>query len=226
MGTWNTAIDGNDTFLDMYQRFFQLYNEGKNPVEISEELLADFNAELNDKGTQNNILFGLALAQWETKSLDPVLFMQIKDIVETGNDLEVWKSHGSDEKTISKRKMNLQKFLVKISVAREKAKRRITRKFEFDTIRLLKATSPDNKKEFSVAEIFGDKKYIDTSGIMSFKDGGSGIVNFKGQGKSISAKWLDSQTLEITHDKDIVFIQKKETFFRNGDQGNIVYIPN
>jgi len=225
MGTWNTAIDGNDTFLDMYQRFFQLYNDGQNPVEISNELLEVFEGDLNDVDTRNDSLFGLALAQWETQSLDPKLFKQIKQIIETGNDLEVWKNLGSDDKMIAKRKLVLEKFLTKISVDKDKPKRRVKKKFEFETIQLVDTTSPDNNKKFSVSEEFGDKKYIHTSGIMSWKSGGSGIVYFNGQGKSISAKWLDSQTLEITHDKDLVFTQKSETFFFCGDQGIIIYIP-
>lgn len=47
---------------------------------------------------------------------------------------------------------------------------------------------------------------------------------FGHQGKYISAKWRDSQTLEVTHDPDIEFIKKDETFFFCGDQGIVVYL--
>jgi len=42
MGTWNISINGNDTFLDIYTSFFDLYNEGQNPVDISIRLKEDF----------------------------------------------------------------------------------------------------------------------------------------------------------------------------------------
>ena len=32
MGTWNTKINGNDTFQEIYQNFFDAYNQGKTIV--------------------------------------------------------------------------------------------------------------------------------------------------------------------------------------------------
>lgn len=42
MGTWNTKINGNDTFQDIYQNFFDRYNEGGNPVDISKQIQEEF----------------------------------------------------------------------------------------------------------------------------------------------------------------------------------------
>src|SRR5687768_17425701 len=111
MGTWNTAITGNDTFLDIYQNFFDLYNQGQNPVDIAKQLQEYFEEMFNGCDDRNNSLFGLALAQWETKSLDPAVFKQVKEIIESGNDLEVWKGLDADEKTLTKRQTVLEKFL-------------------------------------------------------------------------------------------------------------------
>ena len=60
--------------------------------------------------------------------------------------------------------------------------------------------------------------------MMRWGQGGGAILYFTGQNKYVSAKWLDSQTLEVTHDKDIQFTKKDETFFFCGDQGKIIYI--
>ena len=38
METWNNKINGNDTFQDIYQNFFDLYNQGQNPLEISKQI--------------------------------------------------------------------------------------------------------------------------------------------------------------------------------------------
>lgn len=48
MGAWNTAIKDNDTFLDIYQRFFDLYNQGGNPSGISKQILEDFKDMFED----------------------------------------------------------------------------------------------------------------------------------------------------------------------------------
>ena len=224
MGTWNTAVNGNDTFLDIYQNFFGLYNEGQNPTDISKQILTDYEEMFNDYDDRNNSLFGLALAQWETKSLDPVIFSQVKEIIESGNDLVLWE--GSDIKTLKKRKAALDTFLLQISTEREKPKRRVRPKFDFETIEIVNITAPDNKKRFRISEEFTNKNYIHTGGIMMWESGGGSVLYFTGQGKFIMAKWLDSQTLEVTHDKDIVFSKKDDKTYFSGDDIKVIYKVN
>ena len=225
MGTWNIKIDGNDTFLDIYQNFFDLYNQGHNPADISKQIQDDFSEMFNDYDDKNNSLFGLALAQWETKSLDPKLYRDVKEIIETDNDLEIWRGLGADDKKIEKRKKELNKFLTLISTEREKPKRRVRPKFEFDMVNLVNAIAPDNLKKFDVNEEYTNKNYVQTSGLMMWGQGGGSILYFTGQGKSISANWLDSKTIEITHDKDIVFTIKKDSTCFCGDDIKVIYKP-
>lgn len=224
MGTWNTKINGNDTFQDIYQNFFDLYNQGQNPVDISKQIQEDFFEMFNDYDDRNNSLFGLALAQWETKSLDKNIYNQVKEIIETGNDLEVWKELGADNKTIEKRKKELDKFLTQVSDEREKPKRRVRPKFQYSANQLLTLPAPDGKKTFEIIESYVNGEYKDTSSGISWAGGGGSVFYFNTKGKFITAKWVNSQTLEIRHDKTIEFTQKKESFFFCGDQGKIKYI--
>ena len=223
MGTWNNKINGNDTFQDIYQNFFDLYNQGQNPVDISKQIQEDFTEMFNDYDDRNNSLFGLALAQWETKSLNPTILKQVKEIIETENDLEVWKGLGADEKTLQKRKRELEIFLNQIST--ERPKRRIRPKFEFEMINLVDAVAPDNLKKFDVNEEYTNKQYVHTSGLMMWGQGGGSVLYFTGQGKNILATWLDSKTLEVTHDKDIVFTKKDDRAYFCGDDIKIIYKP-
>lgn len=225
MGTWNTKINGNDTFQDIYQRFFDLYNQGQNPADISKEIQDDFAEEFDDFDDRNNSLFGLALAQWETKSLESVVYEQVKEIIATGNDLEVWKELGADEKTIGKRKTGLEKFLVQISTEREKPKRRVRPKFEYRANHLLTLPSPDRRKTFEIIESYVNGEYQDTSSGITWPDGGGSVFYFYTKGKFVTANWLNSQNLEVRHDKTIEFTKKEETFYFCGDEGNIRYIP-
>lgn len=223
MGTWNTRINGNDTFQDIYQNFFDLYNQGQNPADISTQIQNDFAEMFADKDDKNNSLFGLALAQWETRSLDPKVYQEVKEIIETGNDLEVWKGLGADEKTLKQRKTILNKFLIQISTDREKPKRKVRPKFEFNMISLVDEVAPDNLKRFSVNEEYTNKQYVHTSGLMMWGQGGGSVLYFTGQGKNISATWLDSRTLEITHDIDIEFTMKNENAYFSGDDIKVLY---
>lgn len=225
MGTWNTKINGNDSFQDIYQNFFDAYNQGKEPADISKQIQDDYAEMFEDSDDRNNSLFGLALAQWETKSLDQVIYKQVKEIIESGNDLEVWKGLGADEKSLKQRKVVLEKFLTQISTDKEKPKRRVRPKFEFEMINLVEAIAPDNLKTFSVNEEYTNKNYIHTSGLMNWKQGGGSILYFTGQGKSISAKWLDNNTLEVTHDRDIVFSMQNISSYFFGDSVKVIYKP-
>ena len=223
MGTWNTKINGNDTFQDIYQNFFDAYNQGQEPADISKQIQDDYAEMFGDSDDRNNSLFGLALAQWETKSLDQTIYKQVKEIIESGNDLEVWKGLGADEKSIKQRKVVLDKFLTQISTEKEKPKRRVRPKFEFEMINLVEEIAPDNLKTFSVNEEYTNKNYIHTSGLMNWKQGGGSILYFTGQGKKISAKWLDSKTLEVTHGNDIVFTIQNDSSYFFGDAVKVIY---
>lgn len=124
MGTWGTAIKSNDTSADIYADFFDLYNDGKEPTEIKEKLIAD-----NQNGT-NDFWFTLALALWETKSLPNDILEEVREIIENESDLKVWRELDASEADIKKRKVVLEKFLVKLESekAKPKARKRISKK--------------------------------------------------------------------------------------------------
>ena len=226
MGTWDIKINGNDTFLDIYDYFFNLYNQGEDPKAISTQILRNFADSFEDYDEKNDSLFGLALAQWETKSLDPTIFDQVKTIIESGNEMERWKESGADEKTLKKRQVVVNKFLEQLSTERAKPKRRTSNaKYESTFKEIINLQAPDGQKTFTIFEQYTDGVYVHTGSSLSWRGGGGSVLYFVGQGKFISAKWRDSQTLVITHDINIVFSKKDSTFYFNGDGGVVIYSP-
>lgn len=124
MGTWGTGISSNDTYADVYDEFFELYDEGLSVKEITERLIATNQEIINEPDNSNDFWFALAKAQWECKVLDPNIFDKVRTIVETGADLEVWRRQDAGEKSIAKRKVVLDKFLAQLQTERPKAKSR------------------------------------------------------------------------------------------------------
>lgn len=124
MGAWGTAISSNDTYADLYDDFFDLYNDGQSVEAISKKLIADNQETINEPDDSNNFWFALAKAQWECKQLDSEIFERVRQVIETGSDLEVWRRLNADEKDIKKRKVVLEKFLTDLQTARPKAKSR------------------------------------------------------------------------------------------------------
>jgi hypothetical protein len=224
MGTWNTAINGNDTFLDIYSTFYQWYNEGESSAEASKKVLEDFSHEFEDTDTQHNALFALALAQWETKEQDKDLLERVKQIILSGKDLEVWAGLGADDKLIVKRKAVLRAFCEKITVPKDKPKRRVRKKFEFTNVTLVNITAPDGRKTFAVNENYTNSEYLHTIATIMWGDEGGSVFAFTDKGKSVSARWIDSQTLEVIHDASMRFFPKWDKSGFRGDGVNVIYI--
>ncbi len=223
MGTFNTSIEGNDVFQDIYSAFMDRYHSGDDPRQITQEILSSYSDYFNDADDKSNALFGLSKAQWETMALDEEIFKKVKDIIISGKDLENWRASGATNDLIKKRKDRLDKFLKTLSAVREKPKRRVHKKLDFETKEIVRLISPDNKKVLEIKEEFGDKKYIHTSGLLLWASGGCSILYYNQPDQNISAQWTDDQTLEIVHDKSIVFSKKAESAFFMGDPVTIKY---
>ncbi len=135
MGHWGTSIKSNDTYADIYGDFFDLYNDGKTVGEITISLKSKYADVIKDKDDRNNFWFSLARAQWECKALDSQVFTKVKSIIESGDDLRLWKELGSDDKQVRLRAKVLEKFIAELSVEKavpKKRKKKITRQPVFE----------------------------------------------------------------------------------------------
>ena len=124
MGNWGTGISSNDTFEDIKDEFFELYNEGLEPTEVTQKLVNSNQEIANDKEDANNFWFALALCQWECKALEPELLERITKIIESGTDIVLWKELGAEKSELTKRQKALDKFLEKLNSEKKSPKRR------------------------------------------------------------------------------------------------------
>ena len=124
MGTWGTGISSNDTFADVYDDFFDSYNGGAEPPDISAKLIASNQETINDPDDANNFWFALALAQWECKRLEPQVLARVRKIIETGHDIEVWRELEADKNDLRKRQKVLDTYLAKLLSEKPKARAR------------------------------------------------------------------------------------------------------
>jgi len=124
MGAWGTAIKSNDTYADVYGDFFDRYNNGEGVSDISKRLKVRHLDTINDPEDCNNFWFALAKAQWDCKQIDALVLDKVKQIIETGSDIEIWRRLGADEKSVKKRKIALEAFLHVLLSERPKAKAR------------------------------------------------------------------------------------------------------
>ena len=124
MGTWGTAISSNDTYADIYSEFTELYNDGMNVPEITAKLISEYPDIVNDPDDSNNFWFAIAKAQWDYKQTDSEIFNKVRNIINSGTDLQIWEDLDASEKDIAKRKIILDKFLETLESEKSKAKAR------------------------------------------------------------------------------------------------------
>ncbi len=124
MGHWGTAITASDTFMEVYETYFHLYNHDLPVEEIKEKLKAHFAEIINNEQTANDFWFALAKALWECRELDEDTFNRVKKIINEKQDLRIWKELEAKEKDLKAREKVLDKFLATISVEKEKPKAR------------------------------------------------------------------------------------------------------
>jgi len=124
MGTWGTAIKDNDAFADIYGEFFELYNKGGQPENISQKIRTENWEILEIEEEKHSFWFAIALAQWETKSLNAEVLSTVENIIISGADLKLWLELGASEYEIKKRKIALDNFLGRLRSSRPKAKPR------------------------------------------------------------------------------------------------------
>lgn len=223
MGAWGFEINENDTYTDVYDGFYDAYNNGGTPELASSHVKEFYCQYFADSEDSNSSWLALAYAQWETKSLDPDVFDKVRSIIESGNDIELWKNLGAKEEDLQKRKVALESYLKEISTERKTRKRRQGPKFDIKFITLVEVTAPDNQKVFTVLEQYRNGEYIHTSGGMEWRNGGSSVFCYTKKDAQISANWEDSNTLQVTIEDDIEFTKKDDFSFFSGDRVNVKY---
>src|SRR5262245_42317500 len=124
MGIWGMAIKDNDTFADIYDAFFDLYNKGGQPEIISQQIVAEYGEILETDEEKHSFWFALALAQWETNTLDPHVLSRVEQIISSGEDLINWREAGASEAVIEKRMNVLDKFLTRLKSNKPSVKSR------------------------------------------------------------------------------------------------------
>ena len=90
MGNWGHKLDESDTFSDVYDAFFDEYNNGASPEASTDAVRAALADYFGDADDQFDAHFALAFAQWETQSLEPALLSKVEHFITSGADLQNW----------------------------------------------------------------------------------------------------------------------------------------
>jgi len=124
MAIWGTGISSNDTYADTYRQFFDLYNEGLSVTEITKKLIDENQETINLEEDAPNFWFAVANAQWECKAPDNEIFSKVEHIINSGEDIKIWKELDATPAELRAREKVLKKFLSKLQTEKDKPRKR------------------------------------------------------------------------------------------------------
>ena len=119
MGTWGTGILHNDTTVDIWVEFKELYNKGLSPKEIRLKLEKDYKPE-SDTEYYSEIWTGIAYGQWMCGGIEDYTFKKLNDATDL-KWLSLWLN---DEKLLRKRIKAIADFIEKVQLPRPNPLRR------------------------------------------------------------------------------------------------------
>ena len=141
MGCWGMGIAQTDEFCEYYDNFMEEYDNGKAVAEITADILAKYHAEFDDDdGVMHDVYFALAKAEWMCCEQSELVLNRVKEIIESGANIEFYRELEASEKDLIVRQRNLEKFLIMIQTPREKPRKR-------------KRSAPPVEKSFPPLEI-------------------------------------------------------------------------
>lgn len=197
VGTWGAGVEDDDVFVDVYQDFMQLYNEGLEPLDVSSNIRTEFAWHFENPDDYGPALFALALASWETKVLTDDLFLEVKEYIDSGRDLENLRERDATENHLASRSISAKEFLAKIASPRPRKKRRTKPKVE--VVRMVELMSPDDRKELLATKSYFAGKYAGTVVILVWCERGGGggqILEIQDEHLEVKAWWnSDSEVL-------------------------------
>ncbi|MBQ9746413.1 MAG: hypothetical protein IJW21_06280 [Clostridia bacterium] len=125
MGCWGMGMAQSDEFCENYDNFMEEYDNGKAVAEITAGILAKYHAEFDDSdGVMHDVYFALAKAEWMCCEQSELVLNRVKEIIESGANIEFYRELEADEKNLIVRKRNLEKFLTMIKTPRQKPRKR------------------------------------------------------------------------------------------------------
>ncbi len=141
MGCWGMGMAQSDEFCENYDNFMEEYDNGKAVAEITADILAKYHAEFDDDdGVMHDVYFALAKAEWMCCEQSELVLNRVKEIIESGANIEFYRELEASEKDLIVRQRNLEKFLIMIQTPREKPRKR-------------KRSAPPVEKSFPPLEI-------------------------------------------------------------------------
>lgn len=125
MGCWGMGMAQSDEFCEIYERFMERYNNGDEVSAITDGILKEYHSEFSDDdGVLHDVYFALAKAEWMCCSQSKKILDRVKEIIDSGANINFYRELEATEKDLKIRQKNLEKFWVSLQTPRAKPRQR------------------------------------------------------------------------------------------------------
>ena len=125
MGVWGSGVTQSDEYCGVYETFMEQYDAGGAVEAITDEILKGYLSEFDaGDGVLHDVYFALAKCQWMCGALSDALLNTVKDIIQTGKNLEFLKALEADDRFLRSRQKSLDKFLSSLETPRNTPRKR------------------------------------------------------------------------------------------------------
>lgn len=127
MACWGMGITQSDEFQEVYDRFLEEYDQGKDVSAIKKDIFEDYLMQFDaDDAVLHDVYFAIGKAEWMCGGISAEILDKIAKIIETGDNIAFLRELEASEKDLRLRKKNLESFLFKLSTPRSTARKRRT----------------------------------------------------------------------------------------------------
>lgn len=191
MGTWSTAIFGDDFALDVRTEYLDLLAEGHDGPAASRRMLAAHKGAMRDPDEGPVFWLSPAATQWEYGHLQPDVKKRALKVIDTPETLAPW---GEDQRR--SRKAVLAALRKKLQSRQPKARRPRPRKQV--EVPSHEVPGPDGLTSASAFQI-GTPGQVMVEIEHGGTRGGGGVFAAECSQDQIGLRWVDADTLEITY---------------------------
>jgi hypothetical protein len=222
VGTWNSAIFGDDTACDVRDQFLELLSTGVSAHEATETLLASRAPALQDSDDGPIIWLALAATQWEYGCLLPNVQAEAIQVIDRNAGMSRWEGRSA----VTRRKV-LSALRAKLLLLQPAARK--PQPPEAITVPSKDAPSPDGRALATAfelnhrAEPGAPRMQVCVEIETSWGRGGGGVFVADCDFDVVSLDWKDDRTLQITYPATATVFDRKESKFFGGRIIQITY---
>ena len=119
MAFWGMKLTETDEFCQVYDLYMDLYDTGMEPSAITAHLLDTQTGEIPDC-----VYLAIAKAEWILCAQSEKILNRVRYIIDSGVNIEYYRSLGFSEAELTQRQAHLQKFWIDLQTSKAKARKR------------------------------------------------------------------------------------------------------